>query len=758
MKNIILLFTIFVLLLSCNSSSTKTDILDEMKIYVPIEANRAVSFTNKHSAYYYTQSHENNHEEWAWFEGLNIAKQKMFHGYELFDGKTKIDNKESEVCVYPYKMVRKHSNEMTEIFQMFDNLNILEIALKNAPKGVGINLKGENVIHTKIVDNIALFQSMEGNKIIAVGSINNKPIEVKSDRVYSNCDGFLISAGGEDKEARTLIKLARGNNAIWKKERKDRMRNLLLENTLVKSDNDSLQLALNWIVTTMDQLVTQQQGQGIYAGLPWFNEYWGRDEFIALPGACLVTGQFDWARNILKSFAEYQETDPNSKFFGRVPNIVNPALIDYHTTDGTPRFVHQLQEYVKYSGDTTIIKELYDNVKYSVEGSLKNWTDEDYYLVHAENETWMDARRQPDLAAYSPRDNRANDIQALWFNQLNAGVYFANYMKDTENVEKWQKIADIVKTNFAKDYTNIKYNYMADRIDENDVQDFKIRPNQLFALDMIEDEELRWNATRICWEELVYPWGVASLNRQDDFFHPFHGAWAHYHKDEAYHNGTVWIWNNGIAMQRMIEAGQQETAYKLFKNMNSQALTQGCIGGMCENMDAYPHEGKSWPKITGTYLQAWSNSEHLRVWYQYFLGVKPDMINNTLTLSPRIPTDINNLKYNFIVGNGKVEATYSTGEAKKYSYKFSDINTSIKIKVAPYKTVKLEIKHGDTVNLSDNGDKLILKYNGEEKVFEFCETKQKRQMAADKLFEGVEFCKPLNIKKHKVMEQVFIRD
>ncbi|MBN2281616.1 MAG: hypothetical protein JXQ65_13625 [Candidatus Marinimicrobia bacterium] len=754
MKKIILVSIFWGMLISCNSKPTQTGILDEMKICVPSEANRAVSFTNKHSAYYYTQSHENNHEEWAWFEGLNIAKQKMFHGYELFDGESKIDNKQAEVWVYPYKMVRKHDNGMTETFQMFDNLNIIEIALEKAPKGIGLNLKGDNVIHTKIIDHIALFQSMEGHKVIAVSSINDKTVKVESDRVYSNCNGFLISVGGEDKEARALIDLARRNNTIWKKERKDRIRNLLLENTLVKSDNDSLQLAMNWIVTTMNQLVTQQQGQGIYAGLPWFNEYWGRDEFIALPGACLVSGQFDWARNILKSFAEYQETDPNSKFFGRVPNIVNPALIDYHTTDGTPRFVHQLQEYVKYSGDTTIIEELYDNVKYSIEGSLKNWTDEDYYLIHAENETWMDARRQPDLAAYSPRDNRANDIQALWFNQLNAGVYFANYMKDTENAEKWQKIANNVKSNFAKDYTNIKYNYLADRLTENGVQDFKIRPNQLFALDMIEDQELKWKATRICWEELVYPWGVASLNRQDDFFHPFHGAWEHYHKDEAYHNGTVWLWNNGIAMQRMIEAGQSETAYKLFKNMNWQALTKGCVGGMCENMDAYPQVGKSWPKITGTYLQAWSNSEHLRTWYQYFLGVQPDMINTKLSLKPMIPAEINSLEYLVLVGKGKVKATYKKSDVTKYTYTFNDLNVVVHIDIFPYETVNIESLTTPEITLIDTGKELMV---GNE-IFPVSPKKLAERKAANKLFEGTEFCKPMDLSKHPVMKQVYVRE
>lgn len=732
-----------------------------MEIYVPVEANRPVSFTNKHSAYYYTQSHENNHEEWAWFEGLNIAKKKIFHGYELFLGDEKIDTRSAKVWVYPHKMVRKHANGMTEIFQMFDDLNILEIAVEKPPGELGINLKGKGVIHTKIIDNIALFRSMEGYKVIAVSSIDNSPVEVKSDRIYSDCNGFLISVGGEDKEARALIDLARRNNAVWKNERKARMEKLLLENTFLKSDNDSLQLALNWIVTTMDQLVTKQQGHGIYAGLPWFNEYWGRDEFIALPGACLVTGQFDWARNILLSFAEYQDTDPNSKFFGRVPNIVNPENIDYHTTDGTPRFVMQLQEYVKYSGDTTIIKELYDNVKFSIEGSLKNWTDENYYLVHADNETWMDARREPDKVPYSPRGNRANDIQALWHNQLKAGVYFANYMKDSKSAEKWRKIANQLKANFAQDFTDEKHDYLADRLRKDNTRDFKIRPNQLFALDMVDDNDMKWGATRICWEELVYPWGVASLNRQDDFFHPFHSSWENYHKDQAYHNGTIWLWNNGIAMQRMIEAGQPEIAYKLFKNMNRQALTKGCVGGMCENMDAYPRPGKSWPKITGTYLQAWSNSEHLRIWYQHFLGIKPDMINDDLYIAPQIPQDINKLNYKFYVEKGFVEASFDRSKNSRYSYEFQDLNTNLHLHISPYKTINIEVSARDKITVSKNGVELIVEHRSKGKTTTWLVpvslTAEKFKKSADRFFNGVKFCQPIDISNHQVLEQKYER-
>ena len=69
----------------------------------------------------------------------------------------------------------------------------------------------------------------------------------------------------------------------------------------------------------------------MYAGLPWFTDFWGRDMFISMPGAVLCTGQFTAARDILASFARYQDTDSASSTYGRVPNRLNLDGVLYNT-------------------------------------------------------------------------------------------------------------------------------------------------------------------------------------------------------------------------------------------------------------------------------------------------------------------------------------------------------------------------------------------------------------------------------------------
>lgn len=382
--------------------------------------------------------------------------------------------------------------------------------------------------------------------------------------------------------------------------------------------------------------------------------------FISMPGACLVTGQFDVAKEILKDFAKLQDTDPSSETYGRIPNRANLEGILYNTTDGTPRFVIQALELAQYCGDTEFLADIYPAIKTSINASITNYTDEKGYLTHADADTWMDVKRNG--IPGSPRGNRANDIQALWYGQLTAGSRIAALMGDTGSAEEWSGLAQTLAANFEHDFCDKAGFMVYDHLNTDGSQDIQFRPNQLYCFDLISDDDFKQRVTRRSWEELVYPWGVASLAQWDRQFHPQHENWHYYHKDDAYHNGTIWLWNNGIAMQRMIEYGQVDAAWELFKNMNRQALHEGAVGSLSENADAHPREGQTWVNRSGTFLQAWSNAEHLRVWYQHFLGIRPDLLNGKVAIEPKLPSEITHLETSVKIGDGTLHYKYKDGK------------------------------------------------------------------------------------------------
>ena len=56
---------------------------DSLVIPVSADENRAASFTNKRPAFYYTQTHRNDHPEHAFFRGFTIAGRRIVSDYRL---------------------------------------------------------------------------------------------------------------------------------------------------------------------------------------------------------------------------------------------------------------------------------------------------------------------------------------------------------------------------------------------------------------------------------------------------------------------------------------------------------------------------------------------------------------------------------------------------------------------------------------------------------------------------------------------------
>lgn len=635
--------------------------IDSLGVEVTPEENREYSYTDKKSGYWYGNTHSVASQ---WYSGWNIAKKRVLADYTLrLDGKD-LDRKDAECIVYPDRLVRKWEH-VTETFHMLDNLPIVHIGIDTDSEQASISI---GLDHTLISDSYM--------KLAGIFFIPNEAPEARIMLASDGGEGFLLIYGTEEE----CIDLYEDFHADETKlgrltqERKDRIEALVTEYNPTKSNLPELDMALDWITITMDELITKQQGNGIYAGLPWFNEYWGRDMFISFPGACLVTGQFEVAKEILKDFAKLQDTDPASETYGRIPNRANLEGILYNTTDGTPRFVIQALEVAKYSGDTEFLLELYPAIKRSIEASIKNYTDSKGYLTHADADTWMDVKRNG--IPGSPRGNRANDIQALWYAQLVAGSEIAALLDDLGAAEEWSGLAVHLASNFEKDFCNKDESYIIDHLNTDGSADIQFRPNQLYCFDLVNDDDFKQKVTRRVWEELVYPWGVSSLAQWDRQFHPQHENWHYYHKDDAYHNGTIWLWNNGIAMQRMIEYGQVDAAWELFKNMNRQALHEGAVGSLSENADAHPREGQTWVNRSGTFLQAWSNAEHLRVWYQHFLGIRPDLLKGVIVIEPRIPSEITSIETSVKIGNGTLHYRYEDG---KVDVRLDGIDTKLEI-------------------------------------------------------------------------------
>lgn len=721
--------------------------VEDMGIAVPADSQREYSFTDKKSAFWYGMTHTDNWDNWH--AGWNIAKRRMLSDYTVgVDGDT-LSRREAEATVYPYKISRQYA-KARENFYMFDLVELLYVELSDV-KGdsVWIELSPRLISAGKQgAAGVEFVPKESAGGVITLQPFKDVPCRWNGTRLMAPADagGFIISYT-EDGSAQEVAAIFRRDHEKMLRGRIDRMNGFVERSNPLSSDNDTLDRAMAWIILTTDELVTCQQGNGIYAGLPWFNEYWGRDMFISMPGAVFCTGQWETARSIFSDFAKFQDRNPESETLGRIPNRANPDGIIYNTADGTPRFVTDVYEYMQYTGDTTFLASIYPAVELSVNSVIERGTDADGFLVHADADTWMDAKRQGKFPC-SPRGNRAVDIQALWYGQLRSGAEMARIMGHDDDARRWDLAADSLFTTFNRKFVNTADTLVYDHLNADGTPDRQCRPNMLYALDMVADSAVAMKETRDAWQRLVYPWGVASLDQNDPQFHPYHENWHHYHKDDAYHNGTVWLWNNGMAMQRMIEAGQQDIAWRLFENMNRQALYEGAVGSLSENADAWPRKGAQWARRSGTFLQAWSNAEHIRVWYQDFLGIRPALLGGVININPRIPSAIGSLRYSELLGAGALEGAFEREkDCRRYEYRSEGLDATLVFNIENYKEFSVPVTPQAIVRLKACADKLyvtVIDGNGRktDTLVDIDAAKVARQKALDEYFRGTDFAVP----------------
>lgn len=445
----------------------------------------------------------------------------------------------------------------------------------------------------------------------------------------------------------------------------------LLTRSQLWTDDEEYNRALMWAKLSSLFLVEDEFGKGIWAGLPWFKNNWGRDTFIALPGTLLVGGMFDEAREVLRNFVRWQNKDKSSPDYGRVPNRVTgtrAADMIYNTADGTPWLIRELYEYLCYTGDRAFGEEMLPFVKTAVEGAFRRHGDKLGFVTHDDADTWMDARIEGNQP-WSARGNRAVEIQVLWHNALLCGARLAELGGDGKTARAWKAQAAKLGTSFRKKFWNARTRQLADRLRPDGTADFRVRPNALLAVSVplvepLLDESAAERATVGAASKLLYPHGIGSLSQDDPYFHPVHHRDESYHFDAAYHNGIVWGWNAGPAVTALCRCGQAELAGRLARNLSKQILELGCRGAMSELVDAWP-DAKGQLVLSGCWAQAWSTAEFARNGYQDFGGFEPRLLDGRLAVRPRFPAAWKHFAATFPFGRGAaLQVTYASEHGK----------------------------------------------------------------------------------------------
>jgi glycogen debranching enzyme len=111
-----------------------------------------------------------------------------------------------------------------------------------------------------------------------------------------------------------------------------------------------------------------------------------------------------------------------------------------------------------------------------------------------------------------------------------------------------------------------------------------------------------------CARDLLTSHGLRSLNVQSPAYIGTYAGDA-WHRDGAYHQGTVWSWLLGPFARAHHRVYGDASRAQAFLAPMAQHLAAGCVGSISEIFDGdAPHRAK------GCFAQAWSVAEILRSW------------------------------------------------------------------------------------------------------------------------------------------------
>ena len=184
----------------------------------------------------------------------------------------------------------------------------------------------------------------------------------------------------------------------------------------------------------------------IIAGFPWYGSI-SRQTFIALPGLCKSTDNFEVFEKIIDTYLKYLNQ-------GLLPNSIDSTPFAYDGVDTSLWFFWSLQEYYKETGTRglwkkygRVIKSILSAFKYGIGESVKMHENGLIWSYNKERAlTWMDSYYNGNPVLN--RNGYVVEINALWYNAINFSLELARREQDTSFVNAWETVPQQIRDSF----------------------------------------------------------------------------------------------------------------------------------------------------------------------------------------------------------------------------------------------------------------------------------------------------------------------
>jgi|GEM_PF-6767520 len=343
---------------------------------------------------------------------------------------------------------------------------------------------------------------------------------------------------------------------------------LILTQQPMPNAGNAQTIAQTSVVDAMGYLTTKD---GVYAGFPWFHQFWSRDE--------LITGLGLPHEAQIKMIERYVSLPLEH---GELPTYAGSGTT---CADG----IGWLALLMKESGYIPSSAEVF--FKGALEGLNQSRRTPSGLIWSGHNATWMDT---------IGRSGFRLEIQCMY-----ALVQELLFTITGENQYREQQ-KEILQT--IRHFMFVE-GRLLDGLEDDMQPDLRVRPN-IFLAYLLQPSLLDGEAWEHCFEtailELSTPWGgLASLSSRDSAFQPLSTG----ENNHSYHQGDSWFFVNNLAALAIKRHGSpklQHIAEKLLASSTEEVLWQHFLGMPGEIASA--QTGESW----GCGIQGFSGGAYLK--------------------------------------------------------------------------------------------------------------------------------------------------
>lgn len=445
----------------------------------------------------------------------------------------------------------------------------------------------------------------------------------------------------------------------------------------IKTDHQSFQRLVDRGVGDLRVLLTDLgYGKFPVAGLPWFGVPFGRDSLIAALQMLSINPEvakgtiLTMASKQGKNLDAWRDEQPGKIMheirFGELANTNQIPFTPYYgTIDATPLFLILISEYVKWTGDLGVVKEVEENILDALTW-IDQYGDQDgdlFVEYHQEsskgiaNQGWKDSgdsivHRNGD---YAKTPIALAEVQGYVY-QAKVGIAEVfDQLEKQEMAEKLRNQAHQLKDKFDAEFWMDDVDFYAIALDENKQQVGTItsNPGHVLFSGMLSEERNNAVTKMLLSEKMFSGYGIRTMGEEEAGYNPM-----------SYHDGSIWPHDNSMILLGMGKLGQQEEAKTVMSGL-IDAASHFEYDRLPELFCGYRKElGKAVKYPVACSPQAWAAGTPI-VFIQTLLGLYPNSLNKEMKLNPTLLDGMNSLSIEGMrIGSGRLSISLQRNAEK----------------------------------------------------------------------------------------------